>query len=216
MALSGPLSTHTARVSKKTVLPSEQQRARIQRRREQWRKYQGRIDPGRLVFLDETWVKTNMAPIRGWCDKGQRLRAHAPYGHWKTLTFLAALRSDRIEAPCLFDGPINKESFTEWVRCFLVPVLRPGDIVILDNLSSHKGKAVRALIRAAGARILFLPPYSPDLNPIEQAFAKLKAHLRKAAPRAIDAVTKSLGGILGCFTPQECANYLKNAGYASN
>jgi len=157
-----------------------------------------------------------MAPIRGWCDKGQRLRAHAPYGHWKTLTFLAALRSDRIEAPCLFDGPINKESFTEWVRCFLVPVLRPGDIVILDNLSSHKGKAVRALIRAAGARILFLPPYSPDLNPIEQAFAKLKAHLRKAAPRAIDAVTKSLGGILGCFTPQECANYLKNAGYASN
>ena len=157
-----------------------------------------------------------MAPLRGWFDKGQRLRAHAPYGHWKTLTFVAALRVDRIEAPCLFDGPINKESFTEWVRHFLVPVLMPGDIVILDNLSSHKGKTVRALIRATGARILFLRPYSPDLNPIEQAFAKLKGHLRKAAPRAIDAVTESLGSILRCFTPQECANYLKNAGYAFN
>ena len=198
------------------MLPSEQNRARIQRRRQQWKKYQGRIDPARLIFLDETWVKTNMAPLRGWFDKGQRLRAHAPYGHWKTLTFVAALRVDRIEAPCLFDGPINKESFTEWVRHFLVPVLMPGDIVILDNLSSHKGKTVRALIRATGARILFLPPYSPDLNPIEQAFAKLKGHLRKAAPRAIDAVTESLGSILRCFTPQECANYLKNAGYAFN
>ena len=147
-----------------------------------------------------------MAPLRGWCHKGQRLRAHTPYGHWETLTFVAALRWDRIEAPCLFDGPINKESFTEWVRQFLVPVLGPGDIVILDNLSSHKGKAVRALIRATGARILFLPPYSPDLNPIEQAFAKLKAHLRKAAPRAIDAMTKSLGSILSAFTPLECTN----------
>jgi transposase len=132
------------------------------------------------------------------------------------LTFVAALRADRIEAPCLFDGPINKESFTEWVRRFLIPVLKPGDIVILDNLSSHKGKTVRALIRATGAKLLFLPPYSPDLNPIEQAFAKLKAHLRKAAPRAIDAVTATLGSILRCFTPKECANYLKNAGYASD
>jgi transposase len=131
------------------------------------------------------------------------------------LTFVAALRVDGIDAPCLFDGPINKESFTEWVRHFLIPVLKPGDIVIIDNLSSHKGKVIRALIRAAGARVLFLPPYSPDLNPIEQAFAKLKAFLRKAAPRAIDAVTSSLAGILESFTPQECANYLKNAGYAS-
>jgi len=215
MARFWPSSMRMARVSKKAVLPSEQNRARVQRRREQWRKYQGRIDPARLVFIDETWVKTNMAPIRGWCDKGQRLRAHVPYGHWKTLTFVAALRSDRIEAPCLFDGPINAQSFTAYVRHFLVPALRPGDVVILDNLSSHKGKPVRALIRAAGARMLFLPPYSPDLNPIEQAFAKLKALLRKAAPRAIDAITQSLGAILGCFSPQECANYLKNAGYAS-
>ncbi len=122
----------------------------------------------------------------------------------------------RLDAPCLFDGPINRESFTEYVHRFLVPALRPGDVVILDNLSSHKGRAVRALIRAQGAGILFLPPYSPDLNPIEQAFATLKAHLRKAAPRAIEAVTASLGAILSCFTPQECANYLKNAGYASS
>jgi transposase len=205
-----------ARVLKKTVLPSEQNRARVQRRREQWKKYQGKIDPTRLVFIDETWVKTNMAPIRGWCGKGRRLRAHVPYGHWKTLTFVAALRSDRIEAPCLFDGPINAASFIAYVRHFLVPTLKPGDIVILDNLSSHKGKAVRALIRAAGAHVLFLPPYSPDLNPIEQAFAKLKALLRKAAPRAIDAITENLGAILRSFTPRECANYLKNAGYASS
>lgn len=204
-----------AKALKKTVLPSEQNRAHIKRRRQQWRKYRGRIDPGRLVFVDETWVKTNMAPLRGWCDRGKRLRAHAPYGHWKTLTFVAALRVDGIEAPCLFDGPINKESFTEWVRCFLVPVLKPGDIVIIDNLSSHKGKVIRALIRATGARVLFLPPYSPDLNPIEQAFAKLKAFLRKAAARTIDAVTSSLAGILESFTAEECANYLKNAGYAS-
>jgi transposase len=160
-------------------------------------------------------VKTNMAPVRGWCDKGKRLRAHVPYGHWKTLTFVAALRSDRIEAPCLFDGPINAQSFTAYVRHFLVPALKPGDIVILDNLSSHKGKAVRALIRAQGAHVLFLPPYSPDLNPIEQVFAKLKALIRKAAPRAMDAITENLASILRCFTPHECANYLKNAGYAS-
>ena len=145
----------------------------------------------------------------------QETSGACPLWALETLTFLAALRADRIAAPCLFDGPINKESFTEWVRRFLVPVLRPGDIVILDNLSSHKGKAIRALIRATGARLLFLPPYSPDLNPIEQAFAKLKAHLRKAAPRAIEAMTTSLADILTGFTAEECANYLKNAGYAS-
>jgi transposase len=215
MARFGPSFVRKVKALKKTVLPSEQSRSRIQRRRQQWKKYQGRIDPARLVFVDETWAKTNMAPLRGWCDRGKRLRAHAPYGHWKTLTFVAALRVDSIDAPCLFDGPINRESFTEWVRHFLVPVLKPGDIVIIDNLSSHKGKVIRALIRATGAHVLFLPPYSPDLNPIEQAFAKLKAFLRKAAPRTIDAVTASLAGILKSFTAEECANYLKNAGYAS-
>ena len=139
------------------------------RRREQWKKFQGRPDPTRLVFVDETWAKTNMAPLRGWAPVGQRLNAKVPYGHWKTMTFIAALRCDRIDAPFVFDQPINGASFTQWVEEQLCPTLGPGDIVILDNLSSHKKPAVRAAIRARGARLLFLPPYSPDLNPIERS-----------------------------------------------
>jgi len=135
--------------------------------------------------------------------------------HWRTLTFLAALRHDRIDAPCVIDGPINGESFLAYVEQILVPVLKPGDIVIIDNLGSHKGKAVRRAIRAAGAKLFFLPPYSPDLNPIEQVFAKLKALLRKAAERTVEATWKRIGALLQTFTPQECANYFKNAGYAS-
>ena len=186
------------------------------RKRERWRRHQGRVDPLRLVFLDETWVKTNMAPLRGWAPRGDRLPGHHPHGHWRTLTFLAALRADRIEAPCLFNGPINGESFTAWVKQALVPTLSAGDIVVLDNLGSHKGKAVRAAIRNAGAHLLFLPPYSPDLNPIEQLFAKLKHFLREAAKRTIDTVAAALADILDRFTPQECANYITNAGYASS
>ena len=186
------------------------------RKRERWRRHQGRVDPLRLVFLDETWVKTNMAPLRGWAPRGDRLPGHHPHGHWRTLTFLAALRADRIEAPCLFNGPINGESFTAWVKQALVPTLCAGDIVVLDNLGSHKGKAVRAAIRNAGAHLLFLPPYSPDLNPIEQLFAKLKHFLREAAQRTIDSVAAALADILDRFTPQECANYITNAGYASS
>jgi len=156
-----------------------------------------------------------MAPIRGWAVRGQRLRAHVPHGHWKTLTFLAALRCDRIDAPCVFDGPINGESFAAYVREALVPTLTRGDVVILDNLGSHKGKAVRAAIRAAGARLLFLPPYSPDLNPIEQVFAKLKHLLRQAAERTVEATWKRTGSLLDRFPPDECQRYLLNAGYAS-
>jgi transposase len=167
------------------------------------------------VFVDETWAKTNLAPLRGWAPKGQRLPAKVPYGHWRTMTFLAALRCDRIEAPCVLDQPINAASFTAWVEQFLVPTLTPGDIVILDNLASHKRPAVRQAIRAAGARLLFLPPYSPDLNPIEQVFAKLKHLLRKAAERTADATWKRIGTLLGTFSPTECRNYLVNAGYAS-
>ena len=202
--------------SKKSALASEIHRPDVARRRARWQRYQGRIDPQRLVFLDETWVKTNMAPLRGWAPCGERLAGHHPHGHWRTLTFLAALRADRIDAPCLFNGPINGESFTAWVRQALVPTLSPGDIVVLDNLGSHKGKAVRSAIRNAGAHLLFLPPYSPDLNPIEQVFAKLKHFLREAAERTIDTVTAALAAILDRFTPQECANYLTNAGYASS
>ena len=158
--------------------------------------YQDRIDPARLVFIDETWTKTNMAPLRGWAPCGQRLPGKAPHGHWKTMTFLAALRHDRVNAPWLIDGPIDGQSFLQYVEEVLVPTLKPGDIVIIDNLGSHKGKAVRHAIRAAGAKLFFLPKYSPDLNPIEKFFAKLKHWLRKAARRTVDAVYNAIAEIL--------------------
>ncbi len=167
------------------------------------------------MFIDETWAKTNMAPLRGWGPRGQRLIGKAPHGRWRTLTFLAALRIDRIDAPCIFDGPINAERFRAYVEQFLVPTLRPGDIVILDNLGSHKSKAVRQAIRAVGAHRLFLPPYSPDLNPIEQVFAKLKHWLRMAKARSVPELHAAVAGILDRYTPDECAACLKNAGYAS-
>ena len=185
------------------------------RRRAQWKKYQGRVDPARLVFIDETWAKTNMTRSYGRAPRGRRLVAKAPHGRWHTLTFLAALRHDGINAPCVIDGPINGESFLAYVQQLLVPTLKPGDIVIFDNLGSHKGKAVRRAIRAVGAKLFFLPPYSPDLNPIEQVFAKLKTLLRKAAERTVDATWKRIGALLAHFSPQECARYLANAGYAS-
>jgi transposase len=196
------------------VLPAEQLRPKIARRRKQWKKYQGRIDPKRLVFIDETWAKTNMAPLRGWATKGQRLHAKVPYGHWKTMTFLAALRCDRIDAPCVLDQPINAACFLGYVEQFLVPTLSPGDVVIMDNLSSHKRPVIRAAIRSVGARLLFLPPYSPDLNPIEQVFAKLKHLMRKAAERTAEGTWKRIGTLLDEFPPTECAAYLANSGYA--
>jgi len=161
-----------------------------------------------------------MAPIRGWGRRGARLVAKAPHGKWRTLTFLAALRQDRISAPCVIDGPINGpingKSFLAYVEQFLVPTLRPGDIVVMDNLGSHQGQAVRRAIRTAGAKLFFLPPYSPELNPIEQLFAKLKHLLRRAAERTVEATWQRIGSLLDNFTPQECANYLRNSGYASN
>lgn len=165
------------------------------------------------MFLDETWTKTNMTRRHGRCTRGQRLVSKVPHGRWKTLTFLAALRRDRITAPCVFDGPINGRSFLAYVEQVLVPVLRPGDIVVMDNLASHKGQAVRAAIRRAGARLLFLPPYSPDLNPIEQVFAKLKTLLRKADARSSESIWRTIGSLLDAFTPEECANYFRHAGY---
>jgi transposase len=155
-----------------------------------------------------------MTRLYGWAPRGERLVAKVPHGHWKTTTFLAALRNDRIDAPCLFDGPINGERFLAYVEQFLVPTLKPGDVVVLDNLGSHKGKAVRRAIRAAGARLVFLPKYSPDLNPIEQVFAKLKTLLRKAAARTLDAVSDAIAQILATYSRTECANYIKDAGYA--
>ena len=197
------------------MLPAEQLRPAIARRRAQWKKYQGRLDLARLVFIDETWVKTNMAPLRGWAPVGQRLHAKVPYGHWRTMTFLAALRCDRIDAPCVLDQPVNAQSFTDYIEQCLVPTLSPGDVVIMDNLSSHKKPAIRNAIRAVGARLLFLPPYSPDLNPIEQVFAKLKHLMRKAAERSHEATWRRVGTILDAFSPAECRNYLVNSGYGS-
>ncbi|PZU89600.1 MAG: IS630 family transposase [Shinella sp.] len=197
---------------KKTLFALEQARADIARRRERWKALQHHLDPERLVFIDETWIKTNMTPIRGWGPKGKRLRAFAPHGHWRTLTFLGALRADRLTAPCVFDGPINGECFRAYVEQQLVPVLTPGDIVVMDNLGSHKSAAVRKAIKAAGARLWFLPPYSPDLNPIEQAFSKIKHWMRNAQKRTVDDTWQHIRRLVETIQPDECANYLRNAG----
>lgn len=154
-----------------------------------------------------------MAPLRGWGPRGERLNAKVPYGHWNTMTFLAALRHDRVDAPWLLDAPINGDRFLFYVEKVLSPTLQPGDIVIMDNLGSHKRTAVRQAIRAAGAKLLFLPKYSPDLNPIEKAFAKLKHLLRKEAARTREAVLAAIGKLLDAFTSKECANYFSSSGY---
>jgi putative transposase len=157
-----------------------------------------------------------MAPIRGWGIKGARLKGFAPHGGWRTLTFLAALRTDALTAPCVVDGPINGTIFRAYVEQFLVPQLRPGDIVVLDNLGSHRARAIRNAIIATGARLAFLPPYSPDFNPIEQVFAKVKHWLRMAQARSIDAIHDNVAKLVGDVTRSECANYFRNAGYVSN
>ena len=157
-----------------------------------------------------------MTPLRGWAPKGKRLVDYAPHGHWKTTTFLAALRHDALTAPAVFDGPINGASFLAWVEQLLVPTLCKGDVVVMDNLGSHKVSGVCEAIEAAGARILYLPPYSPDLNPIEQVFSKLKTLLRKTAARTVDALWSDIGNLLDAFSAHECANYLVNSGYRAN
>ena len=197
------------------MFAKEQDRPDVARRRRRWRLYQARVDPKRLVFIDETWTKDNMTPLRGWSPRGERLTAKAPFGRWRTMTFIAALRCDRIDAPCLFDGPINGEAFLAYVRTLLVPTLSPGDIVVMDNLGSHRGKLVRRAIRQAGAKLIFLPKYSPDLNPIEQVFSKLKHLLRKAQARSYEALLDAAAPILDAFTPDECASYLRNSGYST-
>lgn len=179
-----------------------------------WRDQQPNLIAERLVCLDETWATTNMARRYGRAPRGKRVVAAVPYGHWKTTTFIAALRHDRITAPCVFDGAINGARFLAWVKQALVPTLSEDDIVIMDNLSSHKVVGVREAIEAVGATPLYLPPYSPDLNPIEQVFAKLKAILRKIAARTIDDLWRAIGAALDHFPPTECRNYFANAGYS--
>ena len=182
--------------------------------RRRWRRRQPGFDPTRLIFIDETWAKTNMARARGRCRRGTRLIGRVPHGHWKTTTFVAGLRVDGITAPFVIDRPMNGIIFRTYVERILAPTLRPGDIVILDNLGSHKGNDARRLIEARGARLLFLPPYSPDLNPIELAFAKLKASLRKAGERSVDDLWKRIGTLLDTVSSEECTNFFRHAGYA--
>ena len=178
-----------------------------------WFQAQPDLDPERLVFIDETWASTAMARTYGRAPRGERLRMGMPFGHWKTTTFVAGLRLSGIVAPMVLDGPINRRAFEAYVDQILVPELRPGDVVIMDNLSSHKSPAVRTAVEAASAELRFLPPYSPDFNPIENAFAKLKALLRKAAERTIDGLWRAIGILIDLFTPTECANFFSAAGY---
>lgn len=203
-------------MEKKSAHAAEQDRPDILRRRWDWFEAQPDLDPDRLVFIDETWATTNMARTHGRAARGQRLRAAIPHGHWKTTTFVAGLRNTGMIAPMVLDGPINGELFQAYVDQVLVPELRPGDVVVMDNLGSHKGAGVRRAIEAAGASLLYLPPYSPDFNPIEQAFAKLKAMLRKAAERSLDDLWRAISRIIETFTPTECANYFATAGYDAN
>lgn len=179
----------------------------------EWFENQPDLDPERLVFIDETWASTSMARTHGRAVRGERLRAAIPHGHWKTTTFVAGLRSTGIVAPLVLDGPINAAAFQAYVDQFLVPTLKPGDIVVMDNLSSHKGVAVSLAIDAAGASLLYLPPYSPEFNPIENAFAKLKALLRKEAARTVDALWTAIGRLIDLITPTECINMFAAAGY---
>lgn len=185
----------------------------MQQAREAWRADQPLLDPGKLVFLDETWASTSMARTHGRAPRGERCVGALPHGHWKTTTFIAGLRDNAVTAPMVADGPMDGSLFLAYIHQFLCPTLQPGDVVILDNLSSHKVAGVREAIEATGAALRYLPPYSPDLNPIEKLFAKLKALLRKAAKRSIDALWKEIGGLLNTFSPEECMNYFKSCGY---
>ena len=183
------------------------------KRRQAWFDGQLDLDPERLVFIDETWASTNMARRHGRCARGERLRVGVPHGHWKTTTFVGALTLRGFIAPWVLDGAINRAAFETYVAKVLVSELRPGDVVVMDNLSSHKGPQVREMIEAAGAELRYLPPYSPDFNPIENAFSKLKALLRKAAERTVTGLWSAIGRLIDLFPPAECANYFRAAGY---
>jgi len=188
----------------------------VAKARVEWREQQSKLTPSKLVFIDETSVKTNMTRRYGRAKCGHRLVAAVPHGHWKTTTFVGALRCDSLTAPLAIDGAINGELFLAYVEQVLAPTLKPGDIVIMDNLRAHKIAGVREAIEAVGAKLLFIPPYSPDLNPIELAFSKLKALLRAKAIRTVEALWNALGDLCGSFTPKECANYFHHDGYFRN
>jgi len=183
--------------------------------RERWKARQAELDPSKLVFVDETGTNTKMVRAYGRAPIGRRLIGRQPFGHWKTTTFTAGLRCNGITAPWVLDGAMNRDAFEVYVDKVLAPTLSEGDMVVIDNLPAHKSETARKLIEAKGARLIFLPPYSPDLNPIELAFAKLKALLRKAAERTVAGLWDKIGDVLNAFTPEECANYFRHDGYAS-
>jgi len=201
---------------KKTLHAAEQSRPDVARGRAEWRDSQPSLHPGKLIFIDETWIKTNMVRLYGRSKRGTRLVDTTPHGHWKTSTFIAGLRADGVVAPAVFDGAINGDLFLDYVEQVLIPTLTQGDIVVMDNLSSHKKPAVREAIEAAGAALRFLPPYSPDLNPIEMLFAKLKTLLRAKALRTIGDLWNALGPIADCVSSEECNNFLRHAGYSQS
>jgi transposase len=195
------------------VHADEQRRPDVAAARRQWQTWQPLRDVRQYIFLDECGVTTDLLRRYGRSPRGTRLHDHTPCGHWQTHTVIAGLRLEGLTAPAAFDGPIDTPTFLAYVEQVLVPTLRPGDVVVLDNLAVHKQPEMRAAIEAAGAQVRFLPPYSPDFNPIEQAFAKLKAFLRAARPRTFDHVCELMAAAIGLFTPTECANYVRHSGY---
>jgi transposase len=200
-------------VEKKTAHAAEQQQARVNALRWAWFEQQPELEPEQLVFVDETGTSTKMARRCGRAPKGERCRMPVPHGHWKTTTFAAGLRVGGLVAPWVLDGPMDGDAFETYVEKVLAPELRPRDIVVLDNLPAHKVKGARRAIETAGAELLFLPPYSPDFNPIEMAFAKLKALLKAAAARTLPALHEAIAAALDRFTPNECQRYFAAAGY---
>jgi len=194
---------------------AEQERPDVRERRAWWQATMLDLDPRRLVFLDETAANTKMTRLYGRARRGQRVVGRAPHGHWKTTTFLAALRHDGLSAPLVVDGPMNADVFLAYVQQHLAPTLSEGDVVIMDNLAAHKRAGVREAIAARGASLVYLPPYSPDFNPIEQVFAKVKSLLRKLEARTIPLLESALGTMLDHFAPAECTNYFRHCGYAT-
>jgi transposase len=207
------LATSGADPEKKVLRAAEQDRPDVAQQRAEWTVKQAGLNPDQLVFIDETWAKTNMTRPRGRAPRGERAVARVPHGHWKTTTFLAALRTTGLTAPLVVDGAINGVVFLAWVQQQLVPTLQAGDIVIMDNLSAHKVAGVRDAIESAGARVLYLPPYSPDFNPIETVFSKFKWLLKSAADRTVQTLWDRCGRLIDAFTQAECRRHFRHAGY---
>ncbi len=200
-------------IQKKTAHALEQEREEVLKRRQEWFDLQPDLDPKRLVFIDETGLSTKMTRLRGRTLRGERCRAGVPHGHWKTTTFTGGLRLTGLTAPFVHDGPMNGRIFQVYVERVLIPTLKPGDIVVMDNLPAHKLPAIQKAIEQAGAELMFLPPYSPDFNPIEMAFSKLKALLRAKAERTVGALWDTVGALLPAFTPSQCASFFTASGY---